>query len=118
VHAQETNRTAMAIGADRGSCDKEGRDAGRRQILKAWREGGRQLVILGKQAIDDDSNQTGQMLAALMAGARQPSLRRSSSATARSLRDTAMGVGGLETDALKLPVQSFTPPTLDPTSRA
>ena len=69
--AQETLRTALAMGADRGilvQTDADGRAAGRRQdprkaIVEAEQPG---LVILGKQAIDDDSNQTGQMLAALL----------------------------------------------------
>ncbi|HJW25882.1 MAG TPA: electron transfer flavoprotein subunit beta/FixA family protein [Rhodocyclaceae bacterium] len=67
---QETLRTAMAIGADRGilvQAEDELQPLAVAKLLKALvaREAP-QLVILGKQAIDDDSNQTGQMLAALL----------------------------------------------------
>src|SRR3954468_5195723 len=68
--AQETIRTALAMGADRGilvKTDVAVEPLGVAKLLKALV--GREnpdLVILGKQAIDDDSNQTGQMLAALL----------------------------------------------------
>ena len=70
AQAQETIRTALAMGADRGILVKaEGtvEPLGVAKLLAAIvaAEGPR-LVILGKQAIDDDSNQTGQMLAALL----------------------------------------------------
>ena len=68
--AQETIRTALAMGADRGILVKTAETVeplGVAKILKKIVEDeGPQLVILGKQAIDDDSNQTGQMLAALL----------------------------------------------------
>ncbi len=68
--AQETIRTALAMGADRGilvKVDGEVEPLAVAKILKAIVEAeGPGLVILGKQAIDDDSNQTGQMLAALL----------------------------------------------------
>ena len=68
--AQETIRTALAMGADRGilvKTDAEVEPLGVAKILKALAEAeSPDLVILGKQAIDDDSNQTGQMLAALL----------------------------------------------------
>ncbi|KVN39813.1 electron transporter RnfB [Burkholderia pyrrocinia] len=69
TQAQETLRTALAIGADRAIL-VESNDGveplGVAKILKALVDKEQpQLVILGKQAIDDDSNQTGQMLAAL-----------------------------------------------------
>ncbi|AYQ44075.1 electron transporter RnfB [Burkholderia lata] len=69
AQAQETLRTALAIGADRAIL-VESTDGveplGVAKILKALVDKEQpQLVILGKQAIDDDSNQTGQMLAAL-----------------------------------------------------
>ncbi|MDD3353669.1 electron transfer flavoprotein subunit beta/FixA family protein [Zoogloea sp.] len=67
---QETLRTAMAIGADRGilvESDAELQPLAVAKLLKALCDKEQpQLVILGKQAIDDDSNQTGQMLSALM----------------------------------------------------
>jgi electron transfer flavoprotein beta subunit len=60
------------------------------------------LVIMGKQAIDDDCNQTGQMLAACSAGRRAPSPPRSRSAAA-SVDVTREVDGGLQTVKLKLP---------------
>jgi electron transfer flavoprotein beta subunit len=67
---QETLRTAMAIGADRGiliETDVELQPLAVAKLLKALCEKEQpQLVLCGKQAIDDDANQTGQMLAALM----------------------------------------------------
>ncbi len=66
---QETLRTAMAIGADRAilvQCDDELQPLAVAKLLKALVDKEQPgLVILGKQAIDDDCNQTGQMLAAL-----------------------------------------------------
>src|ERR1041384_6294076 len=67
---QETLRTAMAMGADRGilvETDAEVQPLAVAKLLKAVvaKESPR-LVIMGKQAIDDDSNQCGQMLAALL----------------------------------------------------
>jgi electron transfer flavoprotein beta subunit len=70
TQAQETLRTGMAIGADRAilvetSADLEPLAVAK--LLKAIADKEQpQLIILGKQAIDDDSNQTGQMLAALL----------------------------------------------------
>ncbi len=67
---QETIRTALAMGADRGihvKTDEELQPLAVAKLLKAVIEEERPgLVILGKQAIDDDSNQTGQMVAALL----------------------------------------------------
>ena len=67
---QETLRTAMAIGADRGiliETDAELQPLAVAKLLKAVCEKEQpQMVLCGKQAIDDDANQTGQMLAALM----------------------------------------------------
>ena len=70
VNCQETLRTAMAIGADRAlliETDAELQPLAVAKLLKAVCEKELpQLVLCGKQAIDDDANQTGQMLAALM----------------------------------------------------
>src|SRR3569833_1131671 len=70
AQAAETIRTALAMGADRGilvKADGEVEPLAVAKILKAIvAEEQPQLVITGKQAIDDDSNQTGQMLAALL----------------------------------------------------
>ena len=67
---QETIRTALAMGADRGVhvlIDEEVEPLGVAKILHAVAiKESPDLIILGKQAIDDDSNQTGQMLAALL----------------------------------------------------
>jgi electron transfer flavoprotein beta subunit len=67
---QETLRTAMAIGADRGilvETTEELQPLAVAKLLKALVDKEQpQLIILGKQAIDDDANQTGQMLAALL----------------------------------------------------
>ena len=69
AQCQETLRTAMAIGADRGilvETNEELQPLAVAKLLKALIEKEQpQLIILGKQAIDDDANQTGQMLAAL-----------------------------------------------------
>jgi electron transfer flavoprotein beta subunit len=70
AQAQETLRTALAMGADRGilvKTDVEVQPLAVAKLLKAIVDAEKpEVVILGKQAIDDDSNQTGQMLAALL----------------------------------------------------
>ena len=70
ANCQETLRTAMAIGADRGiliQADGELQPLAVAKLLKAVCEKEQpQMVICGKQAIDDDANQTGQMLAGLL----------------------------------------------------
>ena len=106
AQAQETLRTAMAIGADRGVLVETGAEIeplGVAKVLKALAiEEQPHLIILGKQAIDDDSNQTGQMLAALL-GWPQATF-----ASKVVLEDGKVTVtrevdGGLETVALSLP---------------
>jgi len=106
TQAQETLRTAMAIGADRGvlvETAPEIEPLGVAKVLKALADKEQpQLIILGKQAIDDDSNQTGQMLAALL-GWPQATF-----ASKVVLEDGKVTVtrevdGGLETVALTLP---------------
>ncbi len=103
---QETIRTALAMGADRGihvSHDEEIEPLAVAKLMKAVVEKEYpNLVILGKQAIDDDSNQTGQMLAALLGWAQ------GTFASALELGDGSASVtreidGGLETLNLKLP---------------
>ena len=103
---QETLRTALAIGADRAilvETDVELQPLAVAKLLKALcdRESP-QLVILGKQAIDDDANQTGQMLAALLGWpqATFASKVRIADGKATVTREVD---GGLETVALKLP---------------
>jgi len=77
AQASETIRTALAMGADRGILVKtegEVEPLAVAKILKAICEAEKPgLVITGKQAIDDDANQTGQMLAARSAGRKRPS---------------------------------------------
>ncbi|NNM66010.1 MAG: electron transfer flavoprotein subunit beta/FixA family protein [Burkholderiales bacterium] len=102
----ETLRTAMAIGADRGvlvETDTELQPLAVAKLLQAvaTREGA-QLVILGKQAIDDDSNQTGQMLAALL-GWSQATFASKVELGAAGANVTREVDGGLETLAVKLP---------------
>jgi electron transfer flavoprotein beta subunit len=105
AQAQETIRTALAIGADRGILvPQEGAEPlAVAKILKALVEKESvDLVILGKQAIDDDSNQTGQMLAALLGWGQ------ATFASKVDLGDGKVTVkreidGGLETDEIKLP---------------
>ncbi|NGO93698.1 electron transporter RnfB, partial [Burkholderia cenocepacia] len=106
TQAQETLRTALAIGADRAIL-VESNDSVEplavAKILKALVDKEQpQLVILGKQAIDDDSNQTGQMLAAL-AGLPQATFA-SKVTVADGKATVAREVdGGAETLSLTLP---------------
>lgn len=103
---QETLRTAMAIGADRAilvDTDVELQPLAVAKLLKAVCDREQpQLVILGKQAIDDDANQTGQMLAALghMAQATFASKVEVADGRARVTREVD---GGLETVSIALP---------------
>ena len=106
AQCQETLRTAMAIGADRGilvECSDELQPLAVAKLLKALVDKEQPgLVILGKQAIDDDCNQTGQMLAAL-AGLPQATF-----ASKVEVGDGHASVnrevdGGMETLRIKLP---------------
>ena len=106
AQCQETLRTAMAIGADRGilvETDAELQPLAVAKLLKALVDKEQPaLVILGKQAIDDDCNQTGQMLAALA------NLPQGTFASKVEVADGKVAVtrevdGGLETVALSLP---------------
>lgn len=111
AQAQDTIRTAMAVGADRGilvQTDKPTDLGGVEplavaKILKALVDKEQpNLIIMGKQSIDDDSNQTGQILAAML-GWPQATF-----ASKVELSDTAAKVtreidGGLETIEIKLP---------------
>ncbi|RQT48165.1 electron transfer flavoprotein subunit beta/FixA family protein [Burkholderia cepacia] len=106
AQAQETLRTALAIGADRAilvESDEELQPLAVAKLLKALVDKEQpQLVILGKQAIDDDSNQTGQMLAALA------KLPQATFASKLAVADGRTQVtrevdGGLETVSLTLP---------------
>ncbi len=103
---QETLRTALAIGADRAvlvETDAELQPLAVAKLLKAvCQKESPRLVIMGKQAIDDDSNQTGQMLAALLGWpqatfASKIKLEKDQAVVTREVD------GGLETDAIRLP---------------
>ena len=106
IKCQETLRTAMAIGADRAilvETTEELQPLAVAKLLKALVDKEQpQLVILGKQAIDDDANQTGQMLAALA------DLPQATFASKVDLADGKVTVsreidGGMETLTLTLP---------------
>ncbi|MGH6763884.1 MAG: electron transfer flavoprotein subunit beta/FixA family protein [Phyllobacterium sp.] len=106
AQAQETIRTALAMGADRGilvKVEETVEPLAVAKILKGVVEAEKpELVILGKQAIDDDANQTGQMLSALLGW---------SQATFASKVEVGTGIatvtrevdGGLQTIEVKLP---------------
>jgi electron transfer flavoprotein beta subunit len=106
TQCQETLRTAMAIGADRAihvECADELQPLAVAKLLKALVDKEQPgLIILGKQAIDDDCNQTGQMLAALA------NLPQGTFASKVEVADGKVSVtrevdGGLETVKLSLP---------------
>jgi electron transfer flavoprotein beta subunit len=103
---QETLRTALAIGADRAilvETTEEVQPLAVAKVLKAMCEREAPgLIILGKQAIDDDSNQTGQMLAALI-GRPQATFASRLEIQDGQARVTREVDGGLETLALPLP---------------
>ncbi|MCC4117556.1 electron transfer flavoprotein subunit beta/FixA family protein [Aromatoleum toluclasticum] len=104
--SQETLRTALAMGADRAilvESDAELQPLAVGKLLKAVAEREQpQLVICGKQAIDDDANQTGQILAALMGWA-QATFASKVVVEGETLRVTREVDGGLETIEVKLP---------------
>ena len=104
--AQETLRTALAMGADRAilvQTEEEVEPLAVAKILKGIAgEENPDLIILGKQAIDDDSNQTGQMLAALLDWP-QGTFASKVEHSGNSLNVTREIDGGLETVALSTP---------------
>jgi electron transfer flavoprotein beta subunit len=108
TQCQETLRTAMAIGADRGilvetPADLDLQPLAVAKLLKALVDKEQPgLVILGKQAIDDDCNQTGQMLAAL-ADMPQATFASKVELTADKASVTREVDGGLETLSVSLP---------------
>jgi len=103
---QETLRTAMALGADRAvlvETDAELQPLAVAKLLKALVDKEQpKLVILGKQAIDDDANQTGQMLAALL-GWPQATFASKVAIAGETARVTREVDGGLETVEIGLP---------------
>jgi electron transfer flavoprotein beta subunit len=106
AQAQETLRTGLAMGADRGilvTTDVTTESLAVAKILaKIAAEEQPGLIILGKQAIDDDANQTGQMLAALLGWA-QGTFASKVEPAADTVAVTREIDGGLETVELKLP---------------
>jgi electron transfer flavoprotein beta subunit len=106
TQCQETLRTALAIGADRAILVETTAETQPLGVAKALRKlverESPQLVLLGKQAIDDDSNQTGQMLAALL-GWPQGTFASKVKIAGGEAEVTREVDGGLETVAIKLP---------------
>lgn len=106
AQAQETLRTALAMGADRGilvKTDAEVQPLSVAKILAKIIEAEQpQLVIVGKQAIDDDSNQTGQMLSALLGWSQGTFANKVSFADGKATVVREVD-GGLETVEIKLP---------------
>ncbi len=106
AQAQETIRTALAMGADRGilvKVDDTVEPLAVAKILKGVVDAEKPgLVILGKQAIDDDANQTGQMLAALL-GWGQATFASKIELGSGSAKVTREVDGGLQTIDVKLP---------------
>ncbi len=106
TQCQETLRTAMAIGADRAvlvETDVELQPLAVAKLIKALVDKEKpSLVILGKQAIDDDANQTGQMLAALL-GWPQATFASKVVVADGKVSVTREVDGGLETVSLTLP---------------
>ena len=106
MQCQETLRTALAMGADRAilvESDAELQPLAVAKLLQAVAaKEAPQVIILGKQAIDDDSNQTGQMLAALL-GWSQATFASKVDVNGAVAKVTREVDGGLETIAVKLP---------------
>jgi electron transfer flavoprotein beta subunit len=106
AQAAETIRTALAMGADRGilvKTDSTAEPLAVAKILKAIAVAEQPgMIIMGKQAIDDDSNQTGQMLAALL-GWPQGTFASKVAIDGESLMVTREVDGGLQTVKLKMP---------------
>ena len=104
--AGETIRTALAMGADRGilvKADAEVEPLAVAKILKAIADAEQPgLIILGKQAIDDDSNQTGQMLAALLGWPQATFAHKLELGDGKASVEREID-GGLQTVEIKLP---------------
>jgi len=104
--AQETLRTALAMGADRGILIETDETveplAVAKLLAKVAAEENPGLILLGKQAIDDDSNQTGQMLAALL-GWGQATFANTVTVDGDSITVARDVDGGLQTVTLKAP---------------
>ncbi|WP_227429876.1 electron transfer flavoprotein subunit beta/FixA family protein [Psychrobacter sp. I-STPA6b] len=104
--AQEQIRAALALGADRGVLVQTDEKAYPLQVAKILKgiaeQEGTEVILLGKQAIDDDNNQTGQMLAALM-GVGQATFASEVKVEGDKVQVTREIDGGLQTVELSLP---------------
>ena len=104
--SEETLRTALAIGADKGILVETEEEIQPLEVAKILKEivkkNNPDLVLMGKQAIDDDSNQTGQMLAALL-GWPQGTFASKLEFNGKKINDTREIDGGLETLGMELP---------------
>ncbi|KAI5357075.1 Putative electron transfer flavoprotein, beta subunit [Septoria linicola] len=109
LKSQDILRTAMAMGADRGILVQEDKvelePLGVAKLLKkVVEQEDRNLVILGKQSIDDDANQTGQMLAGLLNWPQATSISKVDIAEDGAVTVTREVDGGVETLKAKLPM--------------
>ena len=104
--SEETLRTALAVGADKGILIETEEDVQPLEVAKILKEiikkNNPDLVLMGKQAIDDDSNQTGQMLAALV-GWPQGTFASKLEINGKKINITREIDGGLETLGMELP---------------
>ena len=106
LKSEETIRTALAMGADKGILVETSEDVQPLEVAKILNEiikkNNPDLVLMGKQAIDDDSNQTGQMLAALL-GWPQGTFASKLEINKQEINVTREIDGGLETLSIKIP---------------
>ena len=106
LRSEETIRTALAMGADKGILVETSEDVQPLEVAKILNEiikkNNPDLVLMGKQAIDDDSNQTGQMLAALL-GWPQGTFASKLEINKQEINVTREIDGGLETLSMKIP---------------
>ena len=106
IKAEETLRTALAIGADKGILVETYEEVQPLEVAKILKEivkkNNPDLVLMGKQAIDDDSNQTGQMLSALL-GWPQGTFASKLEINGKNLNVTREIDGGLETLGMEIP---------------
>ena len=104
--SEETLRTALAVGADKGILIETEEEVQPLEVAKILKEiikkNNPDLVLMGKQAIDDDSNQTGQMLAALL-GWSQGTFTSKLEINGKKINVTREIDGGLETLGMELP---------------
>ena len=106
ANSEETLRTALAVGADNGILVETEEDIQPLEVAKILKEvikkNSPDLVLMGKQAIDDDSNQTGQMLSALL-GWPQGTFASKLEINGKKINVTREIDGGLETLSMELP---------------